>query len=244
MSEKVKRVESGSEKLTRRQFLRDAGLMVGGATVGSVALVNACQGAEKETITGATVTKTVTTTVAGPGGATVTVTPLVESGDVNTTAVGEVRTINITINNEEYSVKTTPEWSLQYLLHDVLGFTSVKDMCTGYGACGTCTAVINGKPALTCMMLAIECDGARIETAEGLARANHPLIQAYIDFDCMQCGFCTPGFITTAKALLDRNPNPTEDDIKEALAGNLCRCGTYPQHVPAVLQAAKKTGGK
>ncbi|MDD4465537.1 MAG: 2Fe-2S iron-sulfur cluster-binding protein, partial [Dehalococcoidales bacterium] len=111
------------------------------------------------------------------------------------------------------------------------------------GACGTCTAVVDGRPALTCMMLASECDGAVIETAEGLARDNHPLIDAYVKYDCMQCGFCTPGFVTTAKALIDRIPNPTEDDIKEALAGNLCRCGTYPQHIPAILEAASKVGG-
>ena len=93
------------------------------------------------------------------------------------------------------------------------------------------------------MMLASECDGVVIETAEGLARDNHPLIDACVKYDCMQCGFCTPGFVTTAKALIDRIPNPTEDDIREALAGNLCRCGTYPQYIPAILEAASKTGG-
>jgi aerobic-type carbon monoxide dehydrogenase small subunit (CoxS/CutS family) len=89
------------------------------------------------------------------------------------------------------------------------------------------------------MALAIECNGAVIETAEGLADANHPLVDAYILNQCMQCGFCTPGFILTAKVLLDRNPNPTEEDIREALGGNLCRCGTYPAHIAAVLEAAR-----
>jgi aerobic-type carbon monoxide dehydrogenase small subunit (CoxS/CutS family) len=99
------------------------------------------------------------------------------------------------------------------------------------------------RPVLSCMMLAIECDGATIETAEGLAATNHPLIEAYIMNHCMQCGFCTPGLVVTAKALLDHNPNPTEDEIKEALAGNLCLCNTYPMHVIAVLEAAEELGG-
>jgi aerobic-type carbon monoxide dehydrogenase small subunit (CoxS/CutS family) len=236
--------EKKVNKISRREFLKDAGLVVGGATIGSMAVLNSCGGDAK------TVTETVTKTTAGSGstvtitspGKTVTTT-ITAGADANVTASGNLKTINLTINNEEYEVETMPEWSLQYLLHDKLGFVSIKDMCTGYGACGTCTAIVNGKPALTCMLLAIECDSAVIETAEGIAKSNHPLIQSYINYDCMQCGFCTPGFVTTAKALLDRNPNPTKEEIKEALAGNLCRCGTYPQHVPAVLEAASKLGG-
>jgi aerobic-type carbon monoxide dehydrogenase small subunit (CoxS/CutS family) len=89
------------------------------------------------------------------------------------------------------------------------------------------------------MILAIECEGKTIETVEGIAAANHPIVQAYVDNNCMQCGYCTPGFVVTAKALLDRNPDPTEEEIREALGGNLCRCATYQQHPLAVLQAAK-----
>jgi aerobic-type carbon monoxide dehydrogenase small subunit (CoxS/CutS family) len=88
------------------------------------------------------------------------------------------------------------------------------------------------------MILAIECVGKSIETIEGISRANHPLIEAYVKHSCMQCGFCTPGFIVTAKALLDRNPDPTEAEIKEAMVGNLCRCGTYPAHLKAIREAA------
>ncbi len=231
-------------KISRREFLKDAGLVVGGATIGSMAVLSACSGDTK------TVTETVTKTTTGAGstvtvtspGATVTTT-VTAGNDASITAVGSLKTINLTINNEEYKVETKPEWSLQYLLHDKLGFLSIKDMCTGYGACGTCTAVVDGKPALTCMLLAIEADGAKIETAEGVAISGHPLIDAYIKYDCMQCGYCTPGFITTAKALLDRNSNPTKEEIEDALAGNLCRCGTYPQHAPAILEAASKLGG-
>ncbi len=230
-------------KISRREFLKDAGLVVGGATIGSMAIMSAC-GGDTKTVT-ETVTKTAgagSTVTVTSGGKTVTTT-VTAGGDANITAAGMPKTISMTINNEEYTVAVNPGWSLQYLLHDVLGFMSIKDMCTGYGACGTCTVVVDGKPALTCMMLAIECDGVVIETAEGLAKSNHPLIQSYIDHECMQCGFCTPGFVTTAKALLDRHPNPTEAEIREALAGNLCRCGTYPQHIPAILEAASKLGG-
>jgi aerobic-type carbon monoxide dehydrogenase small subunit (CoxS/CutS family) len=89
------------------------------------------------------------------------------------------------------------------------------------------------------MTLAIECDGKTVETIEGIAAKQHPLIDAYVKHHAMQCGYCTPGFIVTAKALLDRNPDPTDEETREALAGNLCRCGTYPQHPKAVLEAAQ-----
>jgi aerobic-type carbon monoxide dehydrogenase small subunit (CoxS/CutS family) len=88
------------------------------------------------------------------------------------------------------------------------------------------------------MTLAVECEGKNIQTIEGIAKINHPLVEAYVKHHCMQCGYCTPGFVVTAKALLDKNPNPTEEEVREALAGNLCRCGTYPQHTKAVLEAA------
>jgi aerobic-type carbon monoxide dehydrogenase small subunit (CoxS/CutS family) len=93
------------------------------------------------------------------------------------------------------------------------------------------------------MALAIECDGAVIETSEGIAMAKHPLIEMYIKHAALQCGFCTPGFVTTAKALLDKNPNPSEAEIREALGGNICRCFSYPGHIPAVLEAADMLGG-
>ena len=148
--------------------------------------------------------------------------------------------IRITVDGEVYELKVKANWTLRHVLHDELGFTSIKDMCAGRGECGSCTVIADKRPVLSCMMLAIECDGKRIETAEGIAKANHPLIEEYIMHHCMQCGYCTPGFVVTAKALLDRNAKPTVEDIKEALAGNLCRCGTYPQHLKAVLEAAKQ----
>ena len=146
--------------------------------------------------------------------------------------------IRLTVNGEGYQLQVKPNWTLYYLLHDKMGLTGVKMFCDR-GACGSCTVIMDGRPILSCMTLAIECDGRTIETVEGIAAANHPLIDAYVRYHCMQCGYCTPGFITTAKALLDKNPNPTADEVTEALVGNLCRCGTYPQHLKAVLEAAE-----
>jgi aerobic-type carbon monoxide dehydrogenase small subunit (CoxS/CutS family) len=147
--------------------------------------------------------------------------------------------IMLTINGQVYQVQVEPEWTLNYLLRDRLGLTSPKMFCDR-GACGSCTVIMDGRPILSCMSLAIECDGRTIETAEGIADAGHPLIESYVKHHCMQCGYCTPGFVTTAKALLDRNVNPTEEEIADALGGNLCRCGTYPQHSKAILEASEK----
>ena len=146
--------------------------------------------------------------------------------------------IELRINGQVYELRVESEWTLYDLIHDKLGLTGSKMFCDR-GACGSCTVIMDGRPILSCMTLAIECDGKNIETVEGVAAANHPLIDAYVEHHCMQCGYCTPGFVVTAKALLDRSPNPTEEDIRDALAGNLCRCGTYPQHVKAVLEAAE-----
>ena len=146
-------------------------------------------------------------------------------------------TITLLVNNEVYRIAVEPQWTLQYVLADRLGLTGTKEFCAE-GACGACSVIIEGRPVLSCMILAIECDGASIETIEGIARAKHPLVDAYVKHSCMQCGFCTPGFIVTAKALLDRNPDPSLDEIKEAMVGNLCRCGTYPAHLRAIQEAA------
>jgi len=150
--------------------------------------------------------------------------------------------INFSVNGDLYEVRVQSNWTLQYVLHNELGLTGTKELCNE-GACGACAVILDGRPILSCMTLAIECDGKTIETVEGIARANHPLIEAYVKNSCMQCGYCTPGFIVTVKALLDKNPNPTEEEVKEALVGNLCRCGTYPQHIKAVLEAANNLQG-
>jgi aerobic-type carbon monoxide dehydrogenase small subunit (CoxS/CutS family) len=166
---------------------------------------------------------------------------------VDETRVGAIptpRMVNMTVNGRPFSLQVEPNWTLRDVLRQKLGLTSVKDFCNGYGACGSCTVIMDGRPALSCMTLAADCEGAVIETAEGIADAKHPLIEAYIMNWTAQCGYCTPGFLVTAKALLDHNPNPTVEEIKEALGGNLCRCGTYPAHIKAIQDANQVLRGK
>lgn len=147
--------------------------------------------------------------------------------------------IRLNVNNCEYVVQIRSNWTLYYVIHDVIGLTGSKQFCDR-GACGSCTMIVDGTPKLSCMMLALECDGATVETVEGVAASKHPLIDSYVKNHCMQCGYCTPGFVVSAKSLLDRNSDPTEEEIVEALAGNICRCGTYPQHPIAIKEAAAK----
>ncbi len=147
--------------------------------------------------------------------------------------------IRLNINGAEHTFLVEPNWTLYYLIHDVLGLTGSKQFCDR-GACGSCTMIVDGRPVLSCMMLAIECDGKTVETVEGVAAQGHPLIEAYVNNHAMQCGYCTPGFVVASKALLDRNQDPSEEEVMDALAGNLCRCGTYPQHPIAVKEAAAK----
>jgi aerobic carbon-monoxide dehydrogenase small subunit len=157
---------------------------------------------------------------------------------------GNIRAVKMTVNGRLHQLQVEPNSPLRDVLRKSLGLTSIKDFCNGYGACGSCTVLMNGRPVLSCMVLAAECDGAVIETVEGIADSKHPLIEAYIMNWAAQCGYCTPGFIVTAKALLDHNLNPTVDEIKEALAGNLCRCGSYPVHIKAVQDAARILRGE
>jgi aerobic-type carbon monoxide dehydrogenase small subunit (CoxS/CutS family) len=147
--------------------------------------------------------------------------------------------IRLTLNGQEFQLHVEPEWTLYFLIHEKLGLTGTKMFCDR-GACSSCTVIVDGRPVLSCTTLAIECDGKEIETIEGIESDKHPLIEAYLRNHAMQCGYCTPGFVVTAKALLDRNPNPDDQQIRDALAGNLCRCGTYPQHPKAVLEAAQE----
>jgi len=155
--------------------------------------------------------------------------------------------IVLKVNGEEYETSVRANWSLSYVLRDKLGLTGTKVMCNE-GECGSCTVLINGKPMLSCLMLAVECEGKDILTIEGVADpyagSLHPVQQAFIDLSGMQCGVCTPGMILTAKALLDRNSDPSEDEVREALAGNVCRCGNYKRITQSVLLAADKMKGE
>ena len=151
------------------------------------------------------------------------------------------------VNSASYEVLITPNMTLSELLREQLGLTGTKNAC-GAGECGSCTVLIDGRPTLSCATLAIAVQDREILTIEGLSRGTelHPLQDAFIDTGAIQCGFCTPGMIMTAKALLDMNPNPTRDQIKEGLGGNLCRCTGYVKIVDAAMAAADtmSRGGK
>ena len=148
------------------------------------------------------------------------------------------------VNGEEYSVQVDTRRTLLEVLRETLGLTGTKEMCNK-GDCGGCTVIVDGKPILSCLTLAIEAQGKDIVTIEGLANGFklHPIQQAFVDKGAIQCGFCTPGFIMSAKALLDRNPKPTEDEIKEAIGNHICRCTGYVQIVESIQAAAKAMGG-
>ena len=147
--------------------------------------------------------------------------------------------VALRLNGRIREALVEPHWTLQRALQFRLGLTGTKHMCDR-GACGSCTVILDGRPVLACTTLAVECEGLDIETIEGVAADPKwkPLVDAYCRWDAMQCGYCTPGFLVTAKALLDRNPHPTEGECRAALAGNICICGTYPRHSTAILEAA------
>ena len=143
--------------------------------------------------------------------------------------------VNYTINGEAYEAFIPPNRTLLEVVRDELRLTGAKEGC-GTGDCGACSMIVNGKVVTSCLMLAPQADGAEITTIEGLAQDGqlHPLQQAFIDKGAVQCGFCIPGMILAGKALLDRNPRPSEHEIREAIAGNLCRCTGYTKIVAAI----------
>lgn len=147
--------------------------------------------------------------------------------------------MQLTVNSEPHEVALAGHETLLTVLRERLQLTGTKLGC-GRGECGACTVLVGGRLAYSCLTLAAACDGEPITTVEGLAAAGalHPLQQAFIDLDALQCGFCTPGQLMAASALLARCDDPTADDIRTAMSGNLCRCGTYPKIERAVLAAA------
>jgi len=152
--------------------------------------------------------------------------------------------VTLHLNGRHTEVLTLPNWTLQRTLQFKLGLTGAKHMCDK-GVCGSCTVIMDGRAVLACTTLVVECQGKNIQTVEGIAADSKwkPLVDAYCRWDAMQCGYCTPGFLVSAKALLDKNPNPTEAECREALSGNICICGTYPRHSTAILEAALKIAG-
>ena len=148
--------------------------------------------------------------------------------------------VELTVNEIRYELPTDPRWTLADVLRDEIGLTGTKVGCDR-AECGTCTVLLDGRPVLACTTLAAQASGGRIVTIEGLSRNGqlHPLQQAFLDNHGLACGFCTPGMVLSAKALLDRNKHPTRDEIRAALAGNLCRCTGYQKILDSVEAAAK-----
>jgi len=152
------------------------------------------------------------------------------------------RVINLTVNGREHHVALAPNVTLLQALRD-LGYTDVKNGCEK-GDCGACAVLLDGKAVNSCLVLAWQAEGAEILTDAGMGTMDdpHPLQEAFADAGAAQCGYCTPGMIVSAAALLEQNPNPTEDQIREAISGNLCRCTGYGQIVKAIQMAAERMG--
>ena len=153
--------------------------------------------------------------------------------------------ITLDVNGKRYPTEVEPRHVLLDVLRKNLDITGPKPICER-GACGGCTVLVDGDPVYSCMMLAVDAVGKKIKTVEGLADGDKldPVQAAFIQHDALMCGFCTPGFLMSVRALIDRNPTPTLDDVKSAVAGNTCRCGTYPRIFEAALTAARVTRGE
>jgi carbon-monoxide dehydrogenase small subunit len=148
--------------------------------------------------------------------------------------------IRIQVNGERHELEVRPWERLADVLRDRLGLTGTKVGC-GEGECGACTVILDGKAVLSCLMTAVQADGRKIRTIEGMARNGtlHPLQESFVRQSAIQCGFCTPGTIMAAEALLKRNPSPSEEEVRKGLSNNLCRCTGYERQVKAVLEAAR-----
>ncbi len=235
MSEEKKK-ESG--EISRRQFIAGAGMVVGGAAVGAAIAYPLASGKEVEVQVD--VPKYVApdgTTFSTLAALTSYIEGLYGGGGGGPVAVEGLATLNI--NGDVMMVKIEPSWTLAYVLREKLGLTGTKRGCD-VGNCGVCTVIMDGRPVLSCLVLCAEAaEGQMIETIEGLARNGQltSLQQAMVENDATQCGFCTPGQVMTATALLRLNSSPDVAEIKEFMSGNLCRCGTQPNVIASILQA-------
>ncbi len=153
--------------------------------------------------------------------------------------------VDFIVNGEKQQIEVAPWVTLVEVLRDRLHLTGTKEAC-GEGDCGSCIVLVDGKPMNSCLMLAADAQGRKITTIEGLAKEGklHPLQESFLEHGAVQCGFCTPGMILSAKSLLDENPGANEEEVKRALSGVLCRCGSYKKIIEATLSAEKKMGVK
>ncbi len=152
--------------------------------------------------------------------------------------------IRLRVNGEDYELLIPPNKTLLEVLREDLALTGTKEGCED-GTCGACTVLLDGKPVRSCLVLAVEAEGKEILTIEGLSKGEelHPLQEAFVNYGAVQCGFCTPGMILAAKSLLDSNPSPSEEEIRKAISGNLCRCTGYTKIVEAIAAAAQSLSG-
>ncbi len=162
-----------------------------------------------------------------------------------TDSLPETVTITLNINRQQRRLQVEPRWSLLFVIRERLGLTATKIGCER-GECGTCTVLIDGKPRYACMTLAVEAQGAEVTTLEGLMNGEElgPVQQAFAEQDAFQCGYCTPGQIMAVEGLLRANPNPTLDDVRQGVSGNICRCGSYALIFKAAQRAAELKKGR
>jgi aerobic-type carbon monoxide dehydrogenase small subunit (CoxS/CutS family) len=223
--------------LNRRGFLKSAGIAVAGGTLGAGLTLTNSQSAEAAALA---LPATITEYGCPIDGKIFNTLALLQRhyAEAHAGAITPM-VVKLNVNAKDYDVLIEPHWTLQRTLQYRLGLTGAKQMCDR-GGCGSCTVIIDNRTVLSCTTLTVECEGKKIETVEGIAENKkwEPLFKSYCKWDAMQCGYCTPGFVVSAKALLEKNPRPTEDDCKQALAGNICCCGTYPRHPTAIMEAA------
>lgn len=152
--------------------------------------------------------------------------------------------IELTVNGEPYELAVEPWRTLLEVIREDIELTGAKEACST-GECGNCMVILDGKPVNSCLVLAVDANGKEVLTIEGLAEGGnlHPVQKAFVEHGAIQCGFCTPGMILAAKSLLDKNPKPTETEVKEAIYGNLCRCTGYVKIIEAILAASQSMAG-
>lgn len=224
-----------AQDVTRRGFLKMGGTgVVATLGLGSVVGASEAQAAEVQTVTDFVYTCPVC------GQKTTDYQALKQHFEQHHPDAGVPECATLTINGTDIKVQVEPQWTLRETLQRAVGLTGcAKEMCDR-GGCGSCSVLVDGVPALSCTMLAVEAQGHSIETSEGIAATPQwrPLVEAYAKYDAAQCGYCTPGQFTVAKYIIQKYGQPTADQIRTELSGNICRCGTYSRHVAAIQEAA------